>query len=154
TLNVKPGMPTIFEWDWNPPLSAAQHSCLLVICDSPTDPIPAANKVFQISTLVVSERHVGLKNLHVVDPPPADAADSLVIQYQMRALGSQDIVRLDATGLRDWKLGIVVPSKIAKSVKTTVKPVKVPSPLLKQILAKGGKDTEALKDSRLLQFET
>jgi photosystem II stability/assembly factor-like uncharacterized protein len=154
TLNVKPGMPTIYEWDWNPPLSAAQHSCLLVICDSPTDPVPVASKVFQIPALVVNERHVGLKNLHVVDPPPADAADSLVIQYQMRVLSPEDIVRFAATRLRDWNLGIVMPSKIARSVRTTVNPVKVPSPLLKQILAKGGKDAEAMKDSLLLQFKT
>jgi hypothetical protein len=77
---VKPGLPTIYEWDWNPPHSAAQHTCLLVICDSPTDPIPATNKVFQMAALVANERHVGLKNLHVVAPPLADGTDSLVIQ--------------------------------------------------------------------------
>jgi photosystem II stability/assembly factor-like uncharacterized protein len=153
TLTVNPGMPTIYEWDWNPPLSAAQHSCLLVICDSPADPIPAANKVFQVPALVPNERHAGLKNLHVVNPPPADSVDSLVIQYHMRILSPEDVVRFAPAGLRNWNLGIVMPSKIAQAAKTTVKPVKVPATLLKQVIAKGGREGEALKDSLLLQFQ-
>jgi hypothetical protein len=151
-LNVKPGMPTIYEWDWDPPLFAAEHTCLLVVCDSPTDPILASNKVFQVQTLVVGERHVGLKNLHVINPPPADAADSLVIQYHMRVLGPGDVVRFAPTGLVDWNLGIVLPSQIAQAAKTTVEPVTVPAALLTQVLAKAGRDEEAMKDSLLLQF--
>jgi hypothetical protein len=152
-LNVKPGMPTICEWDWNPPLSAAEHSCMLVICDSPTDPIPAQNKVFQVPALVVNERHVGLKNLHVVNPPPADAADSLVIQYQMRVLSPEDVVRFALAGLHNWNLGIVLPSKIAQAARTTVKPVKVPAALLDQVLAKSGREGNAMKDPLLLSFK-
>jgi hypothetical protein len=153
TLSVKPGMPTMYEWDWNPPLSAAEHSCLLVICDCPTiDPITAANKMFQVPALVVNERHVGLKNLHVVNPPPAGGTDSLVIQYQMRVLSPEDVVRFVPSGLRNWNLGIVLPSKIAQAATTTVKPVKVPVALLKQVLAKGDRDGKAMTDSLLLQF--
>src|SRR5262249_6351555 len=46
TRNIKPGLPSILEWDWIPPMATAQHSCVLVVCDAATDPIPAANKVF------------------------------------------------------------------------------------------------------------
>jgi photosystem II stability/assembly factor-like uncharacterized protein len=152
TRNVKPGIPTIYEWDWNPPLSAPEHSCLLVICDSPTDPIPDASKVFQVPALVVDERRIGLQNLHVVNPPPPDAADSLVIQYQMRVLSAEDVVRFAPTGLLNWSLGVVLPSQIAQAAKTTVKPVTVPAALLTQVLAKVGRDREAMKDSLLLQF--
>jgi photosystem II stability/assembly factor-like uncharacterized protein len=147
--SVKPAMPTIFEWNWNPPLSAAEHSCLLIICDSPNDPIPASHKVFQVRPLVIDERHVGLKNLHLISPPAIDAPDTLVIQYQMRVSSSDDVFRFAPTGLRAWNLGLVLPSKIAKAVRTTVKPVRVPIALVKQVLAKGGGQP---KDWLLLQF--
>ena len=71
TVNVLPTVPTVVEWDWTTPIGQATHSCLLVIVDSAQDPIPAANKVFDVDTLVHNEKRVGLKNLHVVDAPPA-----------------------------------------------------------------------------------
>jgi hypothetical protein len=46
-----------------------------------------------------------------------------------------------------------LPSRIAQAARTTVKPVKVPATLLKQVLAKGGREEKALKDSLLLQFK-
>jgi hypothetical protein len=153
TLNVKSGIPTVYEWDWIPPMSIAEHSCLLVVCDSPADPIPAASKVFQIGTLVTSERHVGLKNLHVVNPPPADGADFLVIQYQIRTAGRENVIRLLPTRLRDWNVGVVLPAKIAQAIKTTAKPVRVPVAILKEVLRKAGRDYEDMKDSLLLPFK-
>jgi hypothetical protein len=45
-----------------------------------------------------------------------------------------------------------LPSQIAQAAKTTVKPVTVPAALLTQVLAKRGRDAEAMKDSLLLQF--
>jgi hypothetical protein len=65
--NLSPKRPEVLEWDWSPPLTAATHSCLLVVVDPAQDPIPAANKVFNIGTLVTTEKRVGLKNLHVVN---------------------------------------------------------------------------------------
>src|SRR5262249_9377018 len=43
---ISPTRPEILEWDWVPPSTTAQHTCLLVVCDCPSDPIPAAHKVF------------------------------------------------------------------------------------------------------------
>jgi hypothetical protein len=63
-------IPAVLEWDWSTPTSAADHTCLLVTVDSPADPIPAANKVFDVGVLVPREKHVGLKNLHIVNAPP------------------------------------------------------------------------------------
>jgi hypothetical protein len=68
TKTVGTTEPAVFEWDWTPPMSTAQHSCILVVADCAQDPIPAASKVFDPNALVPSERHVGLKNLHVIDP--------------------------------------------------------------------------------------
>jgi photosystem II stability/assembly factor-like uncharacterized protein len=68
--SLPPDEPTILEWEWSTPMSAADHSCILVVIDSPTNPIPAMNKVFDVNTLVNSEKRVGLKNLHVVNAVP------------------------------------------------------------------------------------
>src|SRR5207237_3996615 len=48
--NLSPRRPEILEWDWTPPVTAASHSCLLIVVDCPSDPIPPANKVFNIGT--------------------------------------------------------------------------------------------------------
>jgi photosystem II stability/assembly factor-like uncharacterized protein len=68
---VPPLEPTVLEWDWSTPTDAADHSCVLVIVDSASDPIPAANRVFDVGTLIGQEKRAGLKNLHVVNAPAA-----------------------------------------------------------------------------------
>jgi hypothetical protein len=62
--------PAILEWDWNTPVTTADHTCLLVVADCASDPIPAASKVLQVWTLVPNERRAGLKNLHVINALP------------------------------------------------------------------------------------
>ncbi len=75
SVDISPTVPTVVEWDWTTPAGQATHSCLFVVVDSPQDPIPAVNKIFDVDSLVRSEKRVGLKNLHVVDaiPMPAPA---------------------------------------------------------------------------------
>jgi photosystem II stability/assembly factor-like uncharacterized protein len=69
----KPGKPVVLEWDWTPPPGAAEHSCLLVVMDSASDPIPAARKVFDVGVLIPTEKRIGLKNLHIVDTQSSPA---------------------------------------------------------------------------------
>jgi hypothetical protein len=59
--------PTILAWEWTTPPSVADHLGLMVILDSPADPIPGANKIFNVAELVRNEKHVGLKDLSVVN---------------------------------------------------------------------------------------
>jgi hypothetical protein len=68
---LSPTEPTVLEWDFPLPTSAATHSCLLAVMDCPADPIPAGNKIFNVDSLVRNEKRVALKNLHVVNIPPA-----------------------------------------------------------------------------------
>lgn len=68
---LSPTEPTVLEWDFPLPSSAATHSCLLAVMDCPADPIPAGNKIFNVDNLVRNEKRVALKNLHVVNIPPA-----------------------------------------------------------------------------------
>jgi hypothetical protein len=59
--------PTILAWEWSTPVEIADNVGLLVIADSAEDPIPGGNKIFNIADLVRNERHIGLKDLNVID---------------------------------------------------------------------------------------
>jgi hypothetical protein len=107
--SLSPKRPEVLEWDWVPPLSAASHSCLLIVVDCPDDPIPTGNKVFDIGTLVVNEKRVALKNLHVIDALPAPLWSDLRIYGKARG---NDVLRL--SGLPPgWVLGLLFPEQIA-----------------------------------------
>ena len=59
--------PTILAWEWSTLPEIADNVGLLVIADSPEDPIPAGAKIFNVAELVSNEKHIGLRNLHVID---------------------------------------------------------------------------------------
>jgi photosystem II stability/assembly factor-like uncharacterized protein len=59
--------PTILAWEWTPPPNVSNRLGLIVILDSPADQIPGANKIFNVAELVRIEKHVGLKDLLVVN---------------------------------------------------------------------------------------
>jgi hypothetical protein len=60
--------PTILGWDWNPGPDVPDAIGILVIIDSPEDPIPETTKnIFNIETLVTTEKRVGLRKLNVVN---------------------------------------------------------------------------------------
>ena len=69
---LEPLRPTVLQWDWTPGATADSHSCMLVVIDSPSDPVPASTKtVFDIAQLVTTEKRAGLKNLHLVNVLPS-----------------------------------------------------------------------------------
>ena len=59
--------PTILAWEWSTPMEVADNVSLLVVTDSPEDPIPSRNKIFNITDLVPNEKHVGLRDLAVIN---------------------------------------------------------------------------------------
>lgn len=68
---LEPLRPTVLQWDWTPGAAADSHSCMLVVIDSPSDPVPASTRgVFDIAQLVTTEKRAGLKNLHLVNVLP------------------------------------------------------------------------------------
>jgi hypothetical protein len=113
--SLSPRRPEILEWDWVPPLTASQHSCLLIVVDSPGDPIPAAHKVFDIGTLVTQEKRVGLKNLHVIDALPAPFWSGLTI---FGATSATTSLRLEGIP-RGWSVGLLFPSTVATKLEFT-----------------------------------
>lgn len=58
----------VVGFEWTVPGTAADHSCLLAIVSAQNDPI--ATTELNIGTLVLNNRHCGLKNIAVVNPPP------------------------------------------------------------------------------------
>ena len=60
-----PNRPVIVTWDFAFPAGAATHTCCLAVVSSPDDPM--TNATTDVNTLVPDDKHVGLKNLHVVD---------------------------------------------------------------------------------------
>lgn len=108
TLN--PLKPEVLEWDWKPPVSANSHTCMLVVMDSASDPIPAANKVFDIGTLVTKEKRAGLRNLHVVNLLPDEPA---VIDFYFHG-NIEDLITIGFSKdawLKDLQLEILLPKK-------------------------------------------
>lgn len=103
--SVSPTEPVIVEWDWATPTTAADHSCALVIADCAANPIPAANKVFDIGTLVSREKRVGLKNLHVVNATLASPRWS-----PFRFCGNTEqsqTIRLSPCTTKGWGIGLL-----------------------------------------------
>lgn len=103
--SLSPTLPTILEWDWLTPTSAADHTCLLMVVDSPDDPIPAANKVFNVDTLGVIEKHVGFKNLHVVNALPGT-----IYWTPFQFFGDPEVrhtVRISPLTVKKWSVGFM-----------------------------------------------
>jgi photosystem II stability/assembly factor-like uncharacterized protein len=109
--SVSPTRPEILEWDWTPAANQAEHTCLLLVIDCASDPIPAANKAFDIGTLVTTEKRVGLKNLHLVTASPAPVWSRLKISQRatmLRVLGPPP----------GWDVGLLLPKTAVASLKT------------------------------------
>jgi hypothetical protein len=110
--SFKPGIPVVLEWDWTPPATAAEHSCMLVVMDSASDPIPTANKVFDIGTLVSSEKRAGLKNLHIIDSPPIPPPGGLsgILNFHSQTATEQTI-QIVSHGRKPPKVSLIFSKK-------------------------------------------
>lgn len=107
--------PAILEWNWTPPMSAADHSCMLVVVTSPDDPIPTANQGLVVGTLVLHEKRAGLKNLHVVNIPPAR-----IMPSRLRLAGDSKLrhgIRVLPSAASGWGLGLVFQAPAQKDLK-------------------------------------
>lgn len=62
---LEPNRPVIVSWDYTVPNSAATHSCMLAVISSSEDPM--TNPETNVNALINSEKHVCLRNLHVIN---------------------------------------------------------------------------------------
>jgi photosystem II stability/assembly factor-like uncharacterized protein len=106
--SLRPEHPAVLEWDWTPPMSAAAHSCLLVVASS-TEDSPGV-KSLVLDSLVTQNRQVGLKNLHIADVLPFASWDT--IRFYPRA--ATDIFRFGALP-KGWLLSLVLPKEVPPS---------------------------------------
>ncbi|HEY3177737.1 MAG TPA: hypothetical protein VGL25_02520 [Casimicrobiaceae bacterium] len=133
---LSPTEPSILEWDWTTPSTAADHTCLLAVIDCAADPIPAAAKIFDVGQLVRDEKRVGLKNLHIVDPPPGTSAWTM-IDFFPSSTKAQAIRMLPSTA-RGWTIGLLFPkgTVAAEPTQQGFKPRKPTQAALKQLKAR------------------
>ena len=64
------GQAQVVEFDWQVPMDAAAHSCMLAMVESPDDPIDPSLRtvpVLRPDDFIQANHQIGLRNLHVVD---------------------------------------------------------------------------------------
>jgi photosystem II stability/assembly factor-like uncharacterized protein len=106
--SLRPEHPAVLEWDWTPPMSAAAHSCLLVVA-SCTEDSPGVTSLV-LDSVVTQNRQVGLKNLHIIDVLPFASWDT--IRLYPRA--ATDIFRFGVLP-KGWSLSLVLPKEVPPS---------------------------------------
>ena len=112
--------PAVLEWDWTPPASADAHTCMLAVIDSPSDPIPASTKtIFDIGQLVTSEKHAGLKNLHVVNLLPDTLYPFPFYLYASRVLRGPYILLVPPMPNPEIRMGMLLSKALSKRMTTT-----------------------------------
>jgi len=106
--SLSPTMPSILEWDWIVPPGLSDHSCILVVADSLDDPIPGPNQVFDVGVLVPAEKHVGLKNLHIVNPTFMTLYwTSFTFNSANTERGDNNDIVIPPSEANGWKVGII-----------------------------------------------
>jgi hypothetical protein len=112
---LEPLRPAVLQWDWTPAASADAHSCMLVVVDSPTDPIPATTKaIFNIGQLVTTEKRAGLKNLHVVNLLPDATMPVPFYLHGSPALKSSYLLLVPPLSHPDFKMRMLLPQTLSK----------------------------------------
>src|SRR5262249_40744959 len=93
------------------------HSCMLVVIDSPSDPIPASTKaIFDIAQLVTTEKRAGLKNLHVVDLLADDLRPIRIFLYPSRLLRPPYWLRAPMVKTPEIALGMLLSQSLSKKL--------------------------------------
>jgi hypothetical protein len=123
---VDPLRPEVLQWDWTPAASADTHSCMLVVVDTPSDPIPASTKaIFDIGQLVTTEKRVGLKNLHVVNVLPDSITPVPFHLFGSRAVRGPYVLRVPALQNRrvtaSWLLSKTMSRRLGTRLPTGVR---------------------------------
>ena len=106
---LDPLRPTVLQWDWTPDASADAHSCMLVVIDSPSDPVPASTKAnFNIAQLITAEKRAGLKNLHLVNLLPSVIRPLPFYLHGSRGLKNSYLLRIPALAHPELRMGMLL----------------------------------------------
>ncbi len=104
---LEPNRPVILTWDWNVPVSAATHSCLLAVVTAAGDPITATE--LNPAALIPAEKRVCLKNLHVISSAGPRPAQSMVTIDFHNAKPVDDVIDIviEPTEFSNGTIGLV-----------------------------------------------
>jgi hypothetical protein len=127
------------EWDWTPPLGADAHTCMLLVVDSPSDPIPSSAKVFDIAQLITDEKHIGLKNLHIVNLLPTTIIPIRLRLFAHAESESRYVLRLPSFDHSDVRLSMLFPKSLSRQTQGSAKTRGLTSSVF------SGRDSERLK---------
>ncbi len=112
---LEPLRPTVLEWDWIPAPSADTHSCILIVVDSPSDPIPGSTKaIFNTNQLVITEKRAGLKNLHLVNLLPDVIIPVQFYLHGSGALPSSYLLRIPPLPHPEVQMRILLSQTLSK----------------------------------------
>ncbi len=73
---VGPATPEVVQFPFAVPVTTTSHSCMVAIVDSAADPVVPGSNPANVEVLAQTERHVAMRNLHVIDGPSAAAAST------------------------------------------------------------------------------
>ena len=139
--SILPTQPVVVEFDWSTPLTAADNSCIFVVTDCVENPIPVSNKVLNVDVLVPNEKHVGLKNLHVINavaPKPKPVWTRMLLSSGELGRETLHVLPQSANG---WSFGLVLPPAIETKIKAEgMSKVKVPLQVQKSFLLRDRND--------------
>ena len=123
---LDPLRPEVLRWDWTPPPDADAHSCMLVVLDSPSDPIPASTKTeFNIARLVTTEKRVGLKNLHVVNLLPDGLRPLPLYLWAVSLFKTEYSLRIPRLSHPELGLSMLLSKRLSAQLKKPVPGLKV-----------------------------
>lgn len=114
---VNPEVPEVAAFNWNVPVTAADHTCMFVVvesADDPLDPNIRASNELRPWVLVPQYRHISNRNLHIVTAsvPSGGMYGGMVplnISNWGRQEGNVDVV-ISRSGMIDTaRLGILLP---------------------------------------------
>ncbi len=114
---LEPLRPAVLQWDWTPAADADAHSCMLVVIDSPSDPIPADTKnIFNIGQLIATEKRAGLKNLHVVNLLPDATMPLPFYLHGSRGLQSSYLLHIPPLPHQEILMSMLLPQTLSKRI--------------------------------------
>jgi hypothetical protein len=114
---VRPNQPEVVWFDWQVPPNASRHSCIMVIVESREDKLPndvRLQNIVDATALVKENRHIGLRNLHIVPLVRPPMRDTSLYHVAMRDTipgpDPQDLLISRAGLMRQDTLDLLLPS--------------------------------------------
>jgi hypothetical protein len=115
-----PHTPKVLSWSWTVPTTAAAHTCMLVVVSADEDPITRSDAVpddLNPGVVVPGDKHVTLRNLHVITAPapPAGGAPMMERIEMHSPFGHEEFfdLEIDRTRLQEKaRLSVILPRRI------------------------------------------